>query len=81
MNVTALFLHNMREDNYGWTIVGATNQDEIDKIDSVMEKYVDRNQISSFNEWYFRSYLKGHWYVKRFTWDNFGFTGTLDEVF
>lgn len=79
MSVGALFLHNLRSGTCpGWIITGGTEKDK-KSIDLTLIKYINYEQDAGFNEWYFSTYVFGHWYVKRFTWDA-GFSGTLDEV-
>lgn len=80
MDITSLYMHNMRDGKHpAWAIEGAT-PDEEKRIIEILSPHMEYEQHSSFNEWWIiaSNFEPRRFYVRRFTWEDLWFC-SLDE--
>ena len=82
MNLTALFLNNFRDETPMWIYYGNVNHDDRALIDEMMGKYMPKTRPGGgWNYWIiYESSLVGTYTITRFTWEDYSFYGTIEEL-
>jgi len=82
MDLTAMFLHNLRtEPCPGWICSGDDWTDELkSKVDNIFKKFIEYEQSPGFNYWSLITDGKDWVIARRFTWREGTFGGTLEKL-